>query len=291
MLSVLVITKNAQSKIEQCLDSVKKLADEIVILDTGSMDDTIKIAKTYGAKIVNSKGNNFAVWRGEAAKHAQGDWLFYIDYDEEVTQELAKEIQYIVGSVKPPASGPVGSSSHPTSSVAGSLRSLGGTPSAPATRALDSSLYAYKIPRKNHVFGRWLKHGGFWPDYVLRLMKKEALVCWEGELHEQPVINGEVGTLTNALIHHKEDSLSDMIEKTNRYSVFEAKLLFKANHPPMAWWRFARIMSQELWYRLVVMGGILDGTEGILYGVYQMWSRFVTYAKLYELQRNSNIKN
>lgn len=247
MLSVLIITKNAQSKLKQCLNSIEKLADEIIVLDTGSTDDTIKIAKDFGAKVANSKGNNFSAWRNEAAKYAKGDWLFYIDYDEEVAAELKRELETLITNHQSP-------------------------------------ITAYRIPRKNYVFGRWLKHGGFWPDYVLRLMRKEALVRWEGKLHEQPVIKGEVGTLTNALIHHKEDSLSDMVAKTNRYSVFEAELLFKSNHPPMAWWRFVRIMGGELWFRLIVKGGILDGTEGILYGVYQMWSRFVTYAKLWEMQ-------
>lgn len=248
-LSILIITKNAASKIKTCLESVEDLGDEIAVLDTGSTDQTVDIAKKYGAKIFESKGHDFATWRNEAAKLAHGEWLFYIDYDEEVTPELKEEI----------------------------LRST-----------QNDSLAAYKIPRKNYVFGRWLKHGGFWPDYVLRLTRKDALVAWKGELHEQPVIKGSVGTLKNALIHHKEDSLSQMLEKTNRYSVFEAKLLFQAKHPPMTWWRFFRIMTTEFWYRLIVKGGVLDGPEGFIYGVYQMWSRFVTYAKLWELQQNAS---
>ena len=96
-LSVIIITKNAASKIDQCLKSVKELGDEILVLDTGSADNTINIAVRYGAKVSKSKGNNFSAWRNEAAKHAQGEWLFYIDYDEEVTADLDKEISRILG--------------------------------------------------------------------------------------------------------------------------------------------------------------------------------------------------
>lgn len=250
-LSVVLITKNASDKISVCLDSVKDLGGEIIVLDTGSIDNTVAIVKKYQARVFNSKGENFAAWRNEIAKYAQGEWLFYIDHDEEVTQELKQEILH---SIK------------------------------------DKNISAYRIPRINYVFGKWLRYGGFWPDYVLRLMKKDTLVRWEGDLHEQPVIRGKIGTLLNALIHHKEDSWSEMVEKTNRYSHFEAKLLCDANHPQMTWWRFFRIMFTEFIDRLIRKGGILDGSVGILYGTYQMYSRFITYAKLWELQTSQNTK-
>ncbi|MEK7521652.1 MAG: glycosyltransferase family 2 protein [Patescibacteria group bacterium] len=251
-LSAIILTKNAQDKLEECLRSVRGWVDEIVILDTGSVDKTLDIARKYGARIRKSKGKDYAAWRNEAAKLARGEWLFYIDHDERVSEELKLEIQRVT--------------SH-------------------ESRVTYS---AYDIPRKNYVFGKWLKHGGWWPDKVLRLIKKNALVKWEGEVHEQPIVNGTVGSLKNALIHLKEDNLSDMVEKTNRYSVYEAKLLFKANHPQMSWWRFISVMARELWDRFVVKLGFLDGPEGIIYCAYQGYSRFVTYAKLWELQHQKD---
>lgn len=253
MISAVIIAKNAEDKLSGCLESLKGWAGEIVVLDTGSTDKTVEIAKKFGAKVGKFKHADFATWRNEAAKLAKGEWLFYIDHDERTTPELREEIL-----------------THTTKH------------SSPITH------YAYDIPRKNYVFGRWLKHGGWWPDKVLRLMRKDALIKWEGKVHEQPKINGNVGSLKNPLIHLKEDNLSDMVEKTNRYSVYEAKLLYEAKHPPVTWWRFLSVMKRELWYRLFTKLGILDGPEGIIYCVYQGYSRFVTYAKLWELQENDS---
>lgn len=250
-ISAVILTKNAESKLTGCLESVKDWADEIVMLDTGSTDKTLEIAKKYGTKIGKAKGKDYASWRNEAAKHARGDWLFYIDHDERASKELKEEIISLITNHQSPI-----------------------------------TYVAYDIPRKNYVFGRWLKHGGWWPDRVLRLIKKDKLIRWEGEVHEQPKIDGSVGSLKNALIHLKEDDLSDMVEKTNRYSVYEAKLLYEANHPPMAWWRFISIVVRELWDRLIVKLGFLDGPEGIIYCAYQGYSRFVTYAKLWEMQNS-----
>ena len=75
-----------------------------------------------------------------------------------------------------------------------------------------------------------------------------------------------------------------MVEKTNKWSEIEAKLLFEAGHPKMSWWRFFRIMATELWYRLIRLKGFLDGVEGVIYAIYQMWSKFITYGKLWEMQ-------
>lgn len=244
MISVIVITKNAALKIKECLRSVK-WADEILVLDGGSEDRTVEIAKKHGAKVTRQTGKNYSDWRNQGAKLARGDWLFYVDYDERVPKELELEIEQEV---------------------------KGG------------NYAAYAIPRRNIVFGKELKHGGWYPDYVLRLIKKPALVGWRGELHEQPEVKGEVGYLKSALVHHKEDDISDMVKKTNAWSEVEAKLLYKARHPQMTWWRFWRIMGTEILDRLIIKGGILDGGEGIIYGVYQGWSKFLTYAKLWEMQ-------
>lgn len=249
-ISVIVLVKNAEDKIQGCLQAVLNLADEILLLDTGSEDNTLSIAKHFKTKVIKAKGKDYASWRNEAAKIANSKWLFYLDHDERVSPELVKEIKDVIQT---------------------------------------EGFVAYDVPRKNYVFGRWLKYGGWWPDRVLRLMKKDNLVKWEGEVHEQPKIEGELGHLSQALIHLKEDNLSDMTEKTNRYSNYEAKLLFEAGHPPMAWWRFLRIMGHELRYRLIWKLGFLDGPKGIIYCLYQGYSRFVTYAKLWEMQKKQQV--
>lgn len=249
MISVIIIAKDAASKIEECLESVE-WADEVLVLDGGSEDRTVEIAKKHSAKVTRQTGKNYSDWRNQGAKLARGDWLFYVDYDERVTPDLRDEINLQITSHK----------------------------------SQVTSFVAYALPRRNFVFGKELKHGGWYPDYVLRLIKQSQLVGWRGELHEQPKIKGRVGYLRNALIHHKEDSISDMVAKTNIWSEVEAKLFYKAGHPQMTWWRFWRIMGTEIFDRLIIKGGILDGGEGIIYGIYQGWSKFLTYAKLWEMQ-------
>ncbi len=252
-LSVIIITKNNEDKIKDCLESVKNLSSAILVIDGGSTDNTVKIAKSYDARIIKQKGKGYSDWRNQGIKEANGEWIFYLDSDERVTSELQEEIKSVVSHV--------------------------------AMQPSNNGISAYAIPRQNIILGRQMRHGGWWPDYVKRLFKKSALQKWTGDLHEEPVFDGTLGHLKNAIVHLKHDNLSEMVEKTNNWSEIEAKLLLDANHPKMAWWRFFRIMATELWYRLIVKRGFLDGTPGIVYAIYQMWSKFITYGKLWEMQK------
>jgi hypothetical protein len=132
--------------------------------------------------------------------------------------------------------------------------------------------------------GREMRHGGWWPDYVKRLFYKDKLKKWVGDLHEEPVFDGVMGHLENALIHIKENKLSDMVEKTNKWSEIEARLMFDSNHPKMSLIRFLSAILREFWYRIIKKKAYLDGTEGMIFGIYQVYSRFISYAKLWEMQ-------
>ncbi len=193
----------------------------------------------------------FAGWRNLGAKKAKGDWLFYIDFDESVTHDLKEEILKVTS---------------------------------------QNSYSAYAIPRRNIIFGKEMKYCGLWPDYVLRLINKEKLIGWFGELHEQPKINGETSHLKSHLIHTKHKELSEMVEKTNKWSEIEAKLMFEANHPKMNLWRFFTAGFREFWKRMIIQLAFLDGTEGVIYGLYQVYSRLISYTKLWEMQLNNNLK-
>ncbi|MDO8503292.1 MAG: glycosyltransferase family 2 protein [bacterium] len=245
-LSVVIIAKNEALKIGDAIESVKGLADEVIVLDGESTDATLSIARKAGARTIQQKGDNYSDWRNQGAKAARGDWIFYLDADERVTPQLKKEME---------------------------------------TEIANPRFSAYAIPRKNIILGYEMRHGGWWPDYVKRLFKKDALKVWKGELHEEPTFTGNIGHFKEPLIHIKHDNLSEMIEKTNKWSVIEAKLLYKSDHPMMSWWRFLRVMFTELWDRLIVKRGFLDGTQGVIYAIYQMWSKFITYGKLWEMQR------
>lgn len=188
---------------------------------------------------------NFADWRNEGAKRAKGDWLFYVDTDEEVSTNLKDLILKVVGS---------------------------------------DEFSAYAIPRRNFIFGKEFKHGGQRPDYVLRLIKKDKLKGWYGELHEQPKIDGEICHLKEPLIHRKHTNLNEMVEKTNEWSEIEARLMFEARHPKMNIFRFFSAGFREFWKRMVVQVAFLDGTEGVIYALYQVYSRLISYSKLWEMQ-------
>lgn len=283
-LSIIILTKNAAEKLTDCLESVRQSAEgmgEIIVLDGGSTDRTLEIAKKYGARIVKQKKGSYDTWRNQAKEVARGEWLLYVDPDERVTPELREEIKKMVA-------GPVSSSSRPTSSFR-VLSELAGA-RRDTLRSRHPLYTAFAIPRRNFVFGKELKHGGWWPDYVLRLMRKDKLIVWEGELHEQPKIDGEVGYLKNAFIHLKENQLSEMVQKTNKWSEVEAKLLFQSGHPKMAWWRFIRPVVSEVVDRLILKLGFLDGIEGIVFSIYQGYSVFMRYAKLWEMQSGKTDK-
>jgi glycosyltransferase involved in cell wall biosynthesis len=247
--SVVIIAKNEEKKIKDCLKSVV-WADEIILIDNDSIDKTGQIAKSLGAKVVKASGDytlKYSKLRNLGLKRAKSKWIFYLDADERVTPELRDEILNLLRKKK---------------------RTYG----------------SYAIPRRNIILGKEMKHGGWWPDYVKRLFRKDKLKKWKGDLHEEPVFKGKMGHFENPLIHIKHDNLEEMVEKTNKWSELEAKMLYESHHPKMAWWRFIRIMLTELWLRLIVKKGFLDGPEGVIYSFYQAWSKFVTYAKLWEIQ-------
>lgn len=249
-ISAIILAGKAENLIKDCLESLS-WADEILVINTGSTDKTVYIAREFKARVFTAPKGNFSDWRNFGAKKAKSEWLFYVDVDERVTPLLRKEVQKVI--------------------------------SKPGNQA-------YAILRKNILLGHEMRHGGWWPDYVLRLMKKDSLKGWRGKLHEQPEIKGSVGKLKNPLTHFTHRNLSEMVEKTNKWSEIEARLLFESGHPKMVWWRFFSVAGREFWYRAIKERGFLDGAVGVIEIIYQMYSRMITYAKLWEMQLGK-IKN
>lgn len=248
-LSVIIISRNAQELIGDCIKSAD-WADEVILVDTGSEDKTVEIARRLKARVARLDfcGFDFSGWRNHGLKLAKGDWVFYLDTDERITPELKEEIEALLKK--------------------------------------NDSLSAYAVPRRNYYFGREMSYGGAWPDYVKRLFKRESLKEWQGGLHEEPVFGGKLGHLKAPLLHFSHRDLTSMLNKTRDWSKIEADLLLQAGHPPITWWRIGRIMIGELWQRLVKLQGYRDGTEGWLEAIFQMFSRFITYARLWEYQRS-----
>ncbi len=269
-LSVVIIAKNEEKNIEECLKTVV-WADEVLLIDSGSIDKTIEIAKKYKSRVIKYlKGNNYSDWRNKGLSKAKSDWILYVDADEKITPDLRNEIIKVISEYAP------------------NLKQKDSQTHSSYTEGEENAV-AYAIPRRNIILGKELKHGGFWPDYQKRLFLKKALKGWKGELHEYPEFyngfNKEVKKLENPMIHLKRETLSDMVEKTNRWSEIEAKLLYNDGHPKMNIPRFISAMFREFWIRMIKEKAFLDGKVGVVFALYQVFSRFVTYAKLWELQQ------
>jgi len=251
-LSIFILTRNEEKVIKDCLESVK-WAEEIILLDGGSTDKTPEIAKEVGARIVEQKGDNYSAWRNQGKDQTKGEWILYVDADERILPLLKNEIQDAIR--------------HKQSL---SLR--------------DKPYAAYAIPRRNFLLGKELKHGGWFPDYQLRLFQKKKLKGWVGKLHEHPEVDGEIGKLGNPMVHFQPEKIEPALEKSIKWSEIEADLLFKADHPKIAWWRVLRMGGTTLFDRLIKKRGFLDGTEGFIESVYQAFHTMIIYLRLWEKQ-------
>jgi len=251
-LSAIIIARNEEEKISDCLKSLA-WADEVIVVDNSSVDSTYSIAKKEGVRVVKASEKyvlRYSKLRNLGLEKARGKWVLYVDADERVSPELRKEIQPILSG----------------------------------KCLLDSGVVAFALPRRNFIFGFEFKHVGLWPDYVIRLFLKEKLLRWEKDLHEEPVFEGKVGHLESPLIHIKHKNLTEMIDKTNGWSDIEAKLMFDAGHPPMNVPRFLTAMFREFWLRMIRQTAFMDGVVGVIYALYQVFSKFISYAKLWEIQ-------
>ena len=245
LLSGVIITKNEHERLAACIQALR-FCDEVVVLDNGSEDDTVEIARHHGAVVHSLPDGDFAQMRNYAKEHVRGKWLLYIDADEIVTQELADQIVHAVHDWK------------------------SGNPDV------------YALHRKNYYLGfLWPTH-----EWMTRLFRVPALIEWKGAVHETPITLGPVGKLSAYLLHDTHRNLEQMVQKTNEWSKTEAKLRFDAGHPKITWWRFIRVMMTGFWQSYITQGGWKAGAVGWIESIFQAFSMFVTYAKLWELQND-----
>ena len=147
---------------------------------------------------------------------------------------------------------------------------------------------AYTIKRFEVFLG---KHFNHWGDpRVLRLIKKKSLKRWEGKVHEQPIIEGSIGDLKNQMVHLSHKNIDEKVLSTLKWSKIESQLMMDTNHPKMKGWRFFRVILTEFWQRFFIQGLWRDGTEGVIEVIYQMFSKFMSYERLWELQRKPSLK-
>ena len=251
-ISIALITLNEEANLPRTLESVMPLVrdgqGEIIVVDSGSTDRTLEIARSHGAKIFIEEWKGFAAQKNSAMEKASGDWVLQLDADEALEEELAEEIN----------------------------RELEGS----------ESPVGYWIPRKNYFLGRWIKHGGFYPDPKLRLIRRGAGKFEEYGAHPTIKVNGPTGTLKHALIHNAYPTLRGYIDHMNSYSSSGSEVAVAKGHRGFNLLNIVVRPKLTFLYNYVFRLGFLDGREGFLlqfyHAVYVSWK----YAKAWELSRN-----
>ncbi|MGZ8226938.1 MAG: glycosyltransferase family 2 protein [Methylococcaceae bacterium] len=243
MLSVIIITKNEGAHIGSCLKSVL-WADEIIVLDSGSEDDTVEICKQYTDNVFITDWPGFGIQKQRALDKAQGDWVLSIDADEVVTTELRMEIENTLRQEK---------------------------------------FNGYQIPRLSSYCGKQIRHGGWWPDYVLRLFRRNAGYFTDSLVHERIVVEGKAGKLTSPLLHDTYENLEEVLNKVNSYSSLGAEML----HQRGVQSSLGKALSKALWTFIRtywLKAAFLDGRQGLMLSISNAEGAYYKYLKLMELQ-------
>jgi glycosyltransferase involved in cell wall biosynthesis len=247
-LSVTIITLNEAAHIGAAIDSAS-WADEIIVVDSGSTDDTVAIARSKGARVDVRPWTGYVDQKNVAATLARHDWIFSLDADERLTPELAAEIRSLLAS-NPDHAG-------------------------------------YRVPRVTYHLGRWIRTTDFYPDFQTRLYDRRH-ARWHGKyVHESVQVDGEAGRLGHELLHYSYRDLRDHIDRINRYSTLAARQMLENGrragvvdlliHPPAAFLR-----------NYILRKGILDGTAGLTLSILNSYAVFLKFAKLWELQQTPN---
>ncbi len=240
-VSVAIITKNEETNIRDCLESVQ-WADEVVVVDGGSTDQTLEICRQLQAQVFQEEWKGYARQKNSAIAKTRNPWVLSLDADERVPVELREEIVGVLDS---------------------------------------QTLEGYFIPRKNFFLGRWIKHCGWYPDYNLRLFRKGRGHFQEREVHERVEIQGETGHLRHPLEHYSYRSLSDFIQRLDRYSELAAGEMRKEGrrfrHTDLIGRPPATFLQMYL-----LRAGFLDGYLGFLLSVLYAFYTFAKYSKLKE---------
>jgi glycosyltransferase involved in cell wall biosynthesis len=283
ILSVVIITHNEESNIGRTLASVQPLvADgkgeiEIIVVDSGSTDRTVEIAKSLGAKVFIEEWKGYAAQKNSAIDKAAGDWILSLDADEEQGPGLAGEVYAAMR-------GRLGDDL-----IEGdSLEVIEKVMAIEETQARGgaTSLVGFWIPRKNFFLGRWIKHGGFWPDPKLRLFRKGAARFEKRLVHEDAKLTeGISGQLKHAILHHSYPTLAGYIDHMNRYSSLGAEMAVAKGRHGFSLFNIVLRPIATFIYNYFFRLGFLDGREGLLlhlyHAVYVSWK----YAKAWELGR------
>lgn len=250
-LSVVVATFNEEKNISRCLDSIKDIADEIILVDASSSDKTVIFAKKYNAKIYFIENNQiFHKNKQFGLDKASGNWILQLDADEVVSEELKKEIVYTIAS---------------------------------------TDYDGFYIPRKNYFLGKFMKKGGLYPDGVLRLFKtgKGYFPC--KSVHEQIEVKGKTGWLNNPLLHYPYPTLTEYLTKADRYTTLTSRELANENIKinTLNTIKYGFLYPLKTFFNIFIRHlGIVDGLYGFVWAILSAMHFFLAYAKLINFKKD-----
>jgi glycosyltransferase involved in cell wall biosynthesis len=255
-ISVCIVTFNEEANITRTLESVKSIADEMIVVDSHSTDQTVARAKSLGARVYDEDWKGFAAQKNSAIAKAACDWILSLDADEEVSPELGASILSLRNANQP-----------------------------------DPHFDGFLMPRRNLYLGRWIKRGGYYPDRKLRLVKRTLAKFELRDVHEDMKLSGNTGRLKGDLIHHAYPELENFIEHANRYSSLGAHMVVKDRRVGFSFVNIVLRPAFRFFYDYILRGGFLDGREGLL--VHMTHASYVSwkYAKAWEYSKASSAEH
>lgn len=249
-LTAIILTKNEAAHIAACIESVG-FADHILVFDSYSDDDTVTIAETHDAQVIQRQFDNYTNQRNAALDAVRGksEWALFVDADERISPALAREIKTIVGA------------------DFNSARPIAG----------------YRIPRHNYIFGKLTRGAGWYPDYQTRLLHvDQARYDPSRQVHETVLLDGELGTLQQPIIHYNYRDLAQFLKKQRRYTAFEAKAMYDAGIKPKPQNYILQPLRHFKW-RFIELKGYVDGLHGLRLSLLMAWYEFQKYLILRRL--------
>ena len=265
---------------------------EIIVVDSGSTDRTVEIAKAYGAKVFVEAWKGYAAQKNSAIGKAAGEWILSLDADEEVGQALAAEIADLFPATRPSHTELLELAEESRQQI--TRQSLREFKSLAKEKGLTEggvfiTVSGFWIRRKNEFLGRWIRHGGFWPDPKLRLFRRGGARFEERAVHEDAkLVDGISGRLKGALLHHSYPTLADYLDHMNRYSSLGAEMVAAEGRVRFSGFNIVVRPLATFIYNYFFRLGFLDGREGLLlhlyHAVYVSWK----YAKAWELGRKKS---
>jgi len=241
-ISLSIIAKNEADRISRLLKSVR-FADEVLVVDSGSTDGTQEVCKKLGAKVVFHEWAGYAAQKQFAMDCSTSEWILNLDADEEISDSLAREMQQAIKNAGPDVS-------------------------------------AFSMPRLSKYLGKWIKHGGWYPDLKVRLVRR-GKGMWKGEgLHEKLIVNGKIKQLSEPILHHVYRGISDHVVTINRFSD-----IYAVERGPVGGWfvlagavhALGKFAECYLWKL-----GFLDGIPGLVIAMNSAWYVFLKHAKAWE---------